>query len=198
MADFKETTRLWFGYEDIHNHSSELHKSMKSISPGPSVLVAIGRGGWIPARLVSTFYELSREPVSCLSVIAAYVNLGTSGEHVVLTQGLDKIAIDSLLQKTKAGYNIWVLDGPYLVGRTALFVKNYVSEILKENNIDQKVRIGVLHWVQFDSCPEAPWRKQASLEPDAWGLKIHNDLKPYIEYPWESPNTALFNKNSVQ
>ncbi len=197
MPNFKEITRLWFGYGDIHKHTAKLYEKMQSINPGPSVLVAVGRGGWIPTRIVAASYESKNVSVSCFNVTVTYVNLGTPNEHVVLVQGLDQMAIDSLLQKAKNGHNIWIIDGPYLVGRSALFVKNYILGIFKKNKVDQKVRIGILHWVQFDSCPEAPWRKQALLEPDAWGAKIHNSLKPYVEYPWEYSDIALFNKNSA-
>lgn len=191
-TEFKENTRLWYSYENVHEHSSTLYKNMQIVEPGAANLIAIGRGGWIPTRIVAANFESDGIPVTCYSVGASYVRLGNPTECVELTQGLDRFTTKTLIQKTKASYSVWVVDGPYLAGRTVTLVKNYIQQILEKDGIDKIVRVGVLHWIQFDSCPEAPWRLQASVNPDAWGEKIHNTLKPYVEYPWEYGNIDHF------
>lgn len=197
VNDFKENSRVWFDYPDVHEHARNLFENMQETAPGEAVIIAVGRGGWIPARLVAASFEEERIPVTCYSVSAAYVDLGSSAEHVTITQGLDAFACNAIVSTLSRNNNLWVVDGPYLTGTSVAAVNEYLPAVLDPTDeADIKPQIGVLEWVRFAQCPEATWRQSAVRSPDAFGLAIDVDKKPYIEYPWEYSTFASFPGNA--
>ncbi len=193
MGEFKETERVWFTYEDAHSDARLLFESMQQTSEGPAYLIAIGRGGWIPARILASHFDSEGIPTKSATVQANYVELGTPAEHAEINQGLDSLVINSLKNAVnKDRYTAWLIDGPYMAGVTARAAQEHVSEVTSGIT----PYIGVLHWVKFASCPDAPWRRNALQPPDAFGRLIDRELKPYIEYPWEYADLAAYNQAS--
>lgn len=197
VNDFKEDSRVWFSYPDVHEHARNLFESMQETTPGDAVIIAVGRGGWIPARLVAASFEKEKIPVSCYSVSASYVDLGSRSEHVTITQGLDTFACRAIVSALSKHSNLWVIDGPYLTGTSVAAVNEYLPTVLDPTgDANLKPRIGVLEWIRFAQCAEATWRQPAVQAPDAFGFAIDVDNKPYIEYPWEYSTFDSFPGNA--
>ncbi|MFO7729599.1 MAG: phosphoribosyltransferase [Spirochaetia bacterium] len=52
-----EPAKLYFTYNDIHKTVKSLAQQIKSSGYDPQLMVAIGTGGFIPARILKTFIE---------------------------------------------------------------------------------------------------------------------------------------------
>lgn len=190
--EFKESSRIWFDYHDLHQDTEQLCMAMQKIHPGPAVLIAIGRGGWMPARLLAARYAQQNLPTQAMSVQANYVNIGHPDEYVQITQGLDPIAVARLIQAVNhEGYSPWIIDGPYAVGKTAQLAQHHIAQITE----GIVASIAVLHWIRFQQAPQTPWRVNATKTPDAYARKIECELKPYIEYPWEHADLEKYLAN---
>lgn len=176
--------------------AKKLSLVIQSLTPGPVVLIALARGGWIPTRVLATVFEEKKIDSNCFSLSTKYIEIGTPQEHVIISQGLDSIAIKSLKESLNTSYNLWIIDAPYLMGNTASVARMYVRNILKNNDLgNTPIHIGVLHWVTFNISPKAPWRKNAVLPPDAYGRFLKRDIKPYLIYPWEHSDFEKIEKH---
>ncbi len=51
-------TKLYFTYQDIHRSVADLAKSIRKSGYEPDLIVAIGTGGFIPARILKTYLDL--------------------------------------------------------------------------------------------------------------------------------------------
>ncbi len=51
-------TKLYFTYQDIHRSVQELAKKIQTSGFNPDLIVAIGTGGFIPARILKTYLDL--------------------------------------------------------------------------------------------------------------------------------------------
>ena len=183
---FGEVEDIWFSYADVHTLAENLFQKMRQEDQGPVVMIAIGRGGWTPTRIVAAAFEEARIETLALSISLSYVDVGTPKEHVVMVQGLDEFAQELLVDRITRGHNVWLIDGPYAMGGTVTFAKDYLNTLLKEQGFqDRAIKVGVLHWVTFDHSPNARWRKAATSPPDAFGEKVHSKSKAYVHYPWE-------------
>lgn len=195
--EFKEVSRLWFDYDAVHAHARSLYEAIQAKTLGSVVLVALGRGGWIPARILAASFEENNIPVETVSVSARYRNLGLPSEDVVMMQSLDALSLQRVKDCVAQGYHLWLIDGPYLTGRAIAVVEAHISQIFARHRIVTDINLGVLEWVGFESCPDAAWRQQASRQPDGYGVHLQLASKPYIEYPWEY-GTPPNNFESVQ
>jgi hypoxanthine phosphoribosyltransferase len=184
MNPFNEATEVSTTYEQVHSLAKQLYRSMAGDHAGPVVLIALGRGGWIPARLIAAEYEARNIHCITLSMVLAYTCIGTPSERPVVTQGLDCIAQSNLLRYVEGGHSVWIIDSLYSMGGTARVALDYLYQIVP-SIISTKIKIGVLHWVTFNHSPRAPWRRCASSPPNAFGIKLESDLKVYVVYPWE-------------
>lgn len=52
-----EAVKLYFSYNDIHKTVKNLAEQIKESGYDPQLMVAIGTGGFIPARILKTFIE---------------------------------------------------------------------------------------------------------------------------------------------
>lgn len=189
MSEFKEQARMWFDYDEVHEDSTRLFESMQEVQEGPVFLIAVGRGGWIPARILASNLEVHDIPNQTVSVQANYVNLGTEAESVTINQGLDKKSLEQLRHAVFAKkYSAWIIDTPYVAGKTVTAVRQYIASAA----LGITPFAGTTHWVRFTESPDAPWRTQALQPPDAYGRVFDVVEKPYVEYPWEYANLRTY------
>jgi hypoxanthine phosphoribosyltransferase len=156
---------------------------MRELHSGPVVLVALARGGWIPARLIGASFESAGVSALTLSLSVNYRGLGTREERAVLTQGFDERALRLLAQTVDDGGVVWLVDGPYGMGGVAAVSRRYLVDELGVP--ETAVKVAVLHWVRFQKCTPAPWRVASVTPPDAYARQFIEMEKPYIDYPWE-------------
>merc|ERR1711879_243467 len=78
--------KIYITYNQIHNTVKTLTEEVKETGFDPDLMVAIGTGGFIPARMAKTFINI---PI--LTVGIAYYDLDDNlMDHPVITQWLDK------------------------------------------------------------------------------------------------------------
>ncbi|HSW78117.1 MAG TPA: hypothetical protein VLG36_04930 [Candidatus Chromulinivoraceae bacterium] len=194
--EFKEKSRYWIDYPEVHMHARLLFDSIQQETPGGAILVAVGRGGWIPTRLVGASFEEASLPFASFSISATYQDLGTPNEYVDIVQGLDGKSINSIKQLLNQGLSLWIIDGPYHTGRAVATVQKYLATRLKSMHLTSKIHIGVLEWMRYPTPKDCPWRIASVIKPDGFGVRINFDEKPYVEYPWEYSAISEFHRNN--
>lgn len=195
--EFKEESRIWIDYPDVHLHALSLFTSIQEKTPGGAILIAVGRGGWIPTRIVGASFEEANIRFASFSITSAYRKLGAPDEYVDIVQGLSDESLNAIRQLLREGLSLWIIDGPYHTGRAVGAVKTYLEHQLDATKTLAKIHIGVLEWVRYKKAIDCPWRAQASLYPDGYGVKIQFENKPYIEYPWEYSSLAVFRNHHL-
>jgi len=195
---FKEKSRYWIDYPEVHSHARSLFDSMQQKISGGAILIAVGRGGWIPTRLVGASFEEADIPFVSFSISAAYRDLGSPNEYVDIVQGLDDKSVDAIKHLLNKGLSLWVIDGPYHTGRAVAAVQEYLTTELKnmDLDLDPKIHIGVLEWMSYAPPKDCPWRLASVVKPDGFGVRIDFDEKPYVGYPWEYSKISEFRKNN--
>ena len=58
--------KIYITYDEIHKDTSLLYHKLKQINYVPDYIVAIGTGGFVPARIMKTFFD--DIPVICTTV----------------------------------------------------------------------------------------------------------------------------------
>lgn len=178
-----EPSQRMIPYSEVHSDSKLLFNEIRKVQSGPTVLIALARGGWVPTRLVGASFESVGTSALTLSISVNYQGLGTPEERAVVTQGLDGRALNMLIGALDDGATVWLIDGPYGMGGVAAAGRSY---LVKEAGVAvSAVKVGALHWVRFENCTPAPWRVAAKRPPDAYAREFVEFEKPYIDYPWE-------------
>ncbi len=78
--------KRFYSYNDIHRTVKALSDKIKGSHLKPEIMIAIGGGGFIPARILRTFLEI---PIYTVS-IALYEGKQTGEKGPQITQWLDK------------------------------------------------------------------------------------------------------------
>ncbi|HOF50221.1 MAG TPA: hypothetical protein PLH22_00815 [Candidatus Colwellbacteria bacterium] len=186
---YKTGHGIWYDFNDIFCQTEIIAHKIKKISKHP-IFISVGRGAWVFSRILCNFFENKKIKYKIFTVIASYINHNTSKERPILEQGLDNLSSVSIKELMKNGGEIWILDTPYITGRTALFVKKYID---RKFNTDS--RIATLHFVDFKGARDFPWREKAIIQPNVYSEKISmKETMQYIEYPWEWMNLSAYNK----
>lgn len=197
-TEFKENNRVWIDYEKVHIDSKTLSLKIQKRTPGNIIIIAVGRGGWIPARIVSSSLEEDGIANISYSVTAAYRKLGSPEEYTEIVQGLDDKSINNIKNLAKEGSNIWIVEGICHTGRAIETVKKYLENVLFEHGMPTPhIYTSALHWTRYSSSTDSPWRMNINIEPDCFGAKVIMDNKPHVEYPWEYSSLKTYNKNGA-
>lgn len=198
--------KVYVGYNSVHklcqNAAAEILQSVGK----PDVIVAIGGGGFIPARQIRTFLRQKGEkniPIQAIG-LSLYEDLGTGtdaiGKEVVRTQWLDFSALeknfDSLI-----GKNILIVDE---VDDTRTTLHYALKELYKDINQkaislgktmdDTKFSIYVVH----NKLKE----KRAELDSNLMNGGIYvagqNVEDKWIAYPWESTDIDTHTQFAIE
>lgn len=186
--------KVYVGYNSVHKFCQNAAAEILAKVGKPDVIVAIGGGGFIPARQIRTFLRQKGEkniPIQAIG-LSLYEDLGTGedsiGKEVVRTQWLDFSALeknfDSLI-----GKNILIVDE---VDDTRTTLHYALKELHKDiaekaqslgKSMDNtKFSIFVVH----NKLKE----KHAELDVEAMNGGIYvagqNVEDKWIAYPWES------------
>ena len=188
--------KLYISYNNIHKLCQETAERLKSSGNKPDIIVAIGGGGFIPARILRSFIREPNEkniPIQAIG-LSLYESMGknstvdTIGKEVVRTQWLDFSAIekhfDSLI-----GKKILIVDE---VDDTRTTLHYALSELEKDINKQAEIlgradetttfSIFVLHNKDKPKKQQLPTELISSERyiaartvPDVW-----------IAYPWDA------------
>jgi hypoxanthine phosphoribosyltransferase len=175
MAD-----NFWCSYQDIYNDVGKVYSQLCE-QDRKIVTIAIGRGGWVAARILAAFFEQDHREMAMFTITPTYVNRNSEREKVELVQGLDGNSIRKIKKYVGDGYEICLFDAPFVTGGTMNFAAKYV-----EGLFDVEPKIVVLHWVEYKKIESAPWREPPTIKPDIFARKFSSDGQSwYVQYPWE-------------
>ncbi|CAH2352156.1 hypoxanthine-guanine phosphoribosyltransferase [[Candida] railenensis] len=199
-----EASKMYISYNNIHQLCQESADKIKAFKP--DLIIAIGGGGFIPARMLRTFLkEPGQSNVRIMAIILSlYEDIGTVGSQVeavgtkvVRTQWIDY----AQSQVDLVGKNILIIDE---VDDTRTTLHYAVSE-LKKDVVEQSLAKGVdpastkfgifvLHDKVKPKRADLPDEIMktgnyfaARTVPDCW-----------IAYPWESTDIVYHTKRAME
>lgn len=199
-----EATKMYITYNNIHQLCQETSEKIKQFKP--DLIIAIGGGGFIPARMLRTFLKEPGQPnIRIMAIILSlYEDINTVGsqEEKVGTQVVRTQWIDYAQSKIDlVNKNVLIVDE---VDDTRTTLHYAVSELQKDayeqataqgqdpNNT--KFGIFVLHdkiKPKKEDLPDSIMKAgnyfAARTVPDYW-----------IAYPWESSDIVYHTKRAME
>ena len=158
-------TKLYFSYNEIHATVATLAKEIQASGFDPEVTVAIGTGGFIPARILKTFLK---KPI-----LTVGVKLYNDDDHPQ-ENGPQKVQwIDEVERKLK-GRRVLLIDE---VDDTRTTLAYCLRELLRHEPAE--IAVAVLH------CKDK--KKNDELPPQVkryWAGKHLEDQ--WVVYPWDA------------
>lgn len=159
-----EAEKLYVSYETVHKLVRKLATHMASSGFDPDVIVAIGSGGFIPARIMKTY--ISR-PIYAVGI--SYYGVGKQhAYHPTKIQWIDEV------RESLVGRKILLIDE---VDDTRATLAYCVRELLKYN--PEEIAVLILHnklkKKDDDFPPEIKRYYPAEEVDDIW-----------IRYPWDA------------
>ena len=148
---------LTLTWEDITSHVAILADKIRQSRWRPDVLVAIARGGLVPAMLLSDFLDVK----DILTIqLEHWPAPGKVEEEVRLRYGLPDVDL--------SGKKVLIVDDVADTGDTLKFALEYLKS--KYTNID--VKTAALHVK----------KNKTKFIPDFWSVEVDPSL--WIVYPW--------------
>ena len=159
-----EPAKLYFSYNDIHKTVKSLAQQIKSSGYEPQLMVAIGTGGFIPARILKTFIE---KPVYTVG-ISYYDRENNPKDAPQKIQWIDEV------EQKLEGKKILLVDE---VDDSRATLEYCLRELLKHK--PREIAVAVLHNKRKDKRGIIP------VEVDHYfaGREL-DDL--WICYPWDA------------
>ncbi|QMT31664.1 phosphoribosyltransferase [Alysiella filiformis] len=159
--------KIWYTYDDIHRTIKNIAEQIQNADVQFHAMIAIGGGGFIPARMLRSFLEI---PIYTVST-AYYLDESGSGEtanEIKKVQWLDPIP-DTIL-----GKNILVVDEVDDSRVTAEFVLNELQKTQQFNEMG----FAVIHNKLKEKRGIIPQNVHyfAGIEVEDW----------WINYPWDA------------
>ncbi|KAM9938890.1 hypothetical protein OXX80_001629 [Metschnikowia pulcherrima] len=199
-----EASKMYISYNNIHQLCQETSEKIKAFKP--DLIIAIGGGGFIPARMLRTFLKEPGQPnIKIMAIILSlYEDIGTVGTQVetVGTQVVRTQWIDYAQSKVDlVNKNILIIDE---VDDTRTTLHYAVSE-LKKDVAEQAAALGadpnntkfgvfVLHDKVKTKKADLPDEIMktgnyfaARTVPDCW-----------IAYPWESTDIVYHTDRALE
>jgi len=122
-------------WQTVHRLGRELSRRIMTSGTRPDIVIAVGRGGYVPARLVCDFLHLDRLT-------------GIKVEHYVATRKQTEVVIRYPLNVDVRGLDVLVVDDVNDSGDTLAAVVRYV-----ETFAPREVKTAVLHEKIVTSFP---------------------------------------------
>lgn len=157
--------KIWYTYDDIHRVIKALAEKIRNSGVKYDAMIAIGGGGFIPARMLRCFLEI---PI--YAVTTAYYDSDNEGQ---VTEEVKKIQWLDPVPEALWGKNVLVVDE---VDDSRVTMEFCLKELLKEDF--GTVGVAVLHEkikAKAGKIPEGiPYFSGITVE-DWW-----------INYPWDA------------
>lgn len=193
---------MYISYNNIHQLCQETADKIKSFKP--DLIIAIGGGGFIPARMLRSFLKEPGQPnVRVMAIILSlYEEIeGAAGVEQVGTQVVRTQWIDYNQSKVNlVGKNVLIIDE---VDDTRTTLHYAVSELKKDvaeqcaalgaNPSDTKFGIFVLHDKQKPKRADLP---EDIMNGNYYAARTVPDV--WIAYPWESTDIVYHTKMAME
>jgi hypoxanthine phosphoribosyltransferase len=166
--------KYYVKYEDVHREAENLYNIISSSGFSPDVIIAIGTGGFIPARILKSFFK---KPIICIT-IGYYDKNDKLQDKTNKIQWIQKGSNEHMMIKNKKILIVDELDDT----RSSL---QYVTNGMLEYE-PSEIAVGILHNKikekkgVLDKRIKYFYSKQI---PDKW-----------IIYPWEATDIIEHNK----
>lgn len=165
--------KIWYTYDDIHRVIKALAEKIQNSGIKYDAMIAIGGGGFIPARMLRCFLEI---PI--YAVTTAYYDSDNEGQ---VTEEVKKVQWLDPVPEALRGKNILVVDE---VDDSRVTMEFCLNELLKEDF--GTVGVAVLHEkikAKAGKIPEGvPYFSGITVE-DWW-----------INYPWDATDIDEHNR----
>jgi uncharacterized protein len=165
--------RLYVKYDDIHQEVESLYRQIQNANYLPDYIIAIGTGGFIPARILRSYLNI---PIICMTV-GFYSDDDKLQKRTKRIQMIEK---DSLEHKMIKGKKIIVIDELDDTRSTLQYVTNLLLDLGPK-----EISVGVLH----NKKKEKEGRLDKSIK--YFSGKMIEDR--WVVYPWESTNIVEHN-----
>ena len=166
--------KIWYTYDDIHRVIKGLAEKIQNSGTKYDAMIAIGGGGFIPARMLRCFLEI---PI--YAVTTAYYDNDHEGQ---VTEEVKKVQWLDPVPDVLKGKNVLVVDE---VDDSRVTMEFCLNELLKEDF--GTIGVAVLHEKnQSQSRQRFP---KASLISAALPWKYW-----WINYPWDALDIDEHNK----
>lgn len=187
-ASTEDSTKVFISYNHVHQLCQESSEKIKQFKP--DLIIAIGGGGFIPARMLRSFLKEPGQPTTRVYavILSLYEDLNsvltdqeTVGVKVVRTQWIDyqQSNID-LINK-----NVLIVDE---VDDTRTTLHYAVSELKKDVEAQCKAKGGDPSSTKFGVfvLHDKQKPKKALLPADVTYIAAREIPDYWIAYPWES------------
>ncbi|ODV78959.1 PRTase-like protein [Suhomyces tanzawaensis NRRL Y-17324] len=198
----EEVSKTYISYNNVHQLCQESADKIKAFKP--DLIIAIGGGGFIPARMLRSFLKEPGHPnVRIMAIILSlYEDIGEDGIEELGTQVVRTQWIDYQQSKIDlVGKNVLIIDE---VDDTRTTLHYAVSELKKDveeqaraknaDPNDTKFGVFVLHDKAKPKRADLPDEIMktgnyfaARTVPDVW-----------IAYPWESVDIVYHTKMAIE
>ncbi|HFC8500897.1 MAG: phosphoribosyltransferase [Neisseria sp.] len=169
--------KIWYTYDDIHRVIKNLAEKIRAAGIKYDAMIAIGGGGFIPARMLRCFLEI---PI--YAVTTAYYDSDNEGQ---VTEEIKKVQWLDPVPEVLEGKNVLVVDE---VDDSRVTMEFCLNEFLKEKF--NTVGVAVLH-----EKIKAKTGKIPDGIPYFSGLTVE-DL--WINYPWDAENIDEHNRLAAE
>ncbi len=159
-----DSKKFYVSYNSVHKLVKNLSEQLIATGFDPDVIVAIGSGGFIPARIMKTFIN---RPIYAVGI--SYYGLDNKHkDHPTKIQWIDEV------QSQLLGKKVLLIDE---VDDTRATLAYCVGELLKFK--PEEIAVLVLHNKQKDKDVEFPVEVKRYFS----GLNLGN---VWIKYPWDA------------
>jgi hypoxanthine phosphoribosyltransferase len=159
-----DNDKLYVSYNTVHKLVKNLSEQLTASGYDPDVIVAIGSGGFIPARIIKTFIN---RPIYAVGI--SYYGLDkTHKDHPTKIQWIDEV------QSQLRGKKVLLIDE---VDDTRATLAYCVGELLKYE--PEEIAVLVLHNKLKEKDVEFP----IEIKRYFVGMEI-KDI--WIKYPWDA------------
>ncbi len=164
----------WFTYDDIHRTVRELASRIEASGFKPDAIVAIGSGGFIPARILRTFID---RPIWAVGV--SYYD-----EHDKPTDNPRKVQWIDEVERKLAGKRILLVDE---VDDSRSTLEYCIRELLAHGPAE--IAVAVLH------DKRKPKKGVIPPEVTKYFAGLHIEDK-WVKYPWDAVDIDVQNANA--
>lgn len=170
--------KIWYTYEDIHRVVRDLAQKVLAGGIRYDAMIAVGGGGFIPARILRTYLDI---PI--YAVTTAYYRKDAESSSAVLAE-ISKIQWLDPLPEGLRGKNVLVVDE---VDDSRVTLEYCLKELQKE--AFGTVGVAVLHEKikpKKGTLPEGIPYFSGLVTEDSW-----------INYPWDAEDIGAYNAQAA-
>lgn len=143
-------------WEEIVDWSMRLAENIRASGWRPDVVVAVARGGYVPARLLCDFLEVT----DLLSV--------QSQHWVEAAKMADKAILRYPYKLDMSGHKVLLVDDIVDTGESLMLAREYIMREWRP----QELRIATLQWIS----------PVAKIKPDYFLIEVKDWV--WFQYPW--------------